>query len=229
MGENKVKKVIKTLLLTIVSIIFFSKSIFASTSSTELKTISSTSFIPVIIIAGAFWIMVAYFIIKKHKDKNALKVMIKEEKKEYYENIRKMSREEQFEELSKVVKNILREGYQRNQGNLSKRIAGILQINTCPIRYKTLSAIKKEGYQDVLKSNNPYNLVGFDRFYPDGKVQCIVTPNKAKMTIENANRLNRINTGDDYTGLYPTTYSELIKNNPDIDVAELIKTLESRC
>ena len=49
------------------------------------------------------------------------------------------------------------------------------------------------------------------------------------MSVENANRLSELNTGDENASLYPVAYSELIKNNPDIDVVELIKMLESRC
>ena len=97
------------------------------------------------------------------------------------------------------------------------------------VNYKSLSAFKKEGIQDILKSSNPYQLIGFQKIYPDGKVECIATPNMGKMSVENANRLSELNTGDENQPLYPTTYSELIKNNPNIDVVELIKTLESRC
>lgn len=182
-----------------------------------------------VIIGVIFWGIVIYLIIRKIKNGKELKNMLKEEKNQYYEKVNKMTREEQFEELSKTVTNILREAYQKNQGNLSKRIALILQIKSCPLKYKSLSALKKDGYQDIMKSNNPYELIGFSKFYSDGKVECIAMPNMAKMSVEKANKLSYINTGDEDTPLYPITYSELIKNNPKIDVVELIKTLESRC
>lgn len=221
------KKVLRVVMLMILLLMSLIQNSFA-TSTSELNSISAMvgSVVPVVVI---IWVMIGYFIVTKIKNNKALKKVMQEEKNEYYEKIKKMTREEQFKELSNVVGNILREGYQRNQGNLSKRVASILQIKTCPIKYKTLSAFKKEDYQDVLKTSNPFELIGFSKFYIDGRVECIVTPNVSRMSIENKNRLNRINTGDDNTPLYPITHSELIKNNPNIDVIELIKTLESRC
>lgn len=222
------KKVSKILISIVIGIIALAQNTFAAGSSTEINSISSR-LLPIQIGSLIFWVLVIYFIVKKVKNKKALKKVVRAEKQEYYEKVKGMSREEQFEELTNVVRTIVSEGYQRNQGNLSKRVAIILQIKTCVIKYKSLSAFKKEGIQDIIKTSNPYHLIGFQKIYPDGKVECIATPNDSKMSIENANRLSELNTGDENKPLYPTAYSELIKNNPDIDVVELIKTLESRC
>lgn len=202
---------------------------FATTTNKEVNKISSSPFMSLGFFGAIFWIVVIYLIIRKIRNTSQLKKVEKEDKNKYYESIKNMTREEQFNELTEVVRKIISEGYQRNQGNLCRRVTAILKITSCPIKYKTLSAFRKEGYQDVIKSRNPYELIGFSKIEPDGKVTLIVAPNISKMSTDDGERLNRINTGDDYTPLYPVTYSELIKNNPNIDVVELIKTLESRC
>ena len=222
-------KIIRRILILInVILIILMKNTFAVESSTELKSIS-TAIQPAMIFGLLFWGVIIFLIVRKVKNGKALKNVLKKEKEEYYKYVGEMPREEQFKELTNVVRTIIHEGYQRNQGNLSKRVCAILQIKTCVIKYKSLSAFKKEGIQDIIKTSNPYHLIGFQKIYPDGKVECIATPNDNKMSIENANRLSELNTGDENKPLYPTAYSELIKNNPDIDVVELIKTLESRC
>lgn len=223
-----IKRVERILILVILILIALNQNIFAVESTTELKSIS-TSIQPAIIFGVIFWGIIIFLIVKKVKNGKALKNVLKQEKEEYYQKVGEMSKEEQFNELTKVVRTIIHEGYERNQGNLSKRVCAILQIKTCVIKYKSLSAFKKEGLQDIVKTSNPYQLIGFQKIYSDGKVECIATPNMGKMSVENANRLNELNTGDEHTPLYPTTYSELIKNNPNIDIVELIKTLESRC
>ena len=222
-------KLIKRILILInLSLIMLVKNTFAVESPGELKSMSST-IQPLIIIPIIFWGVVIFLIVRKVKNRKVLNKVLKEEKEEYYKKVGEMPKEKQFEELTNVVRTIIHEGYQRNQGNLSKRVCAILKIKTCVIKYKSLSAFKKEGLQDIVKTSNPYELIGFQRIYPDGKVECIAVPNVRKMSTESANRLNELNTGDEYTPLYPTTYSELIKNNLSIDVVELIKTLESRC
>ena len=222
-------KIVKRILILInIILIILMKNTFAVEKSSELKSIS-TAIQPAMIFGLIFWGVIIFLIVRKIRNGKTLKNVLREEKEEYYKNVEKMSREEQFNELTNVVRTIIHEGYQRNQGNLSKRVSTILQIKTCVIKYKSLSAFKKEGIQDILKSSNPYQLIGFQKIYPDGKVECIATPNMGKMSVENANRLSELNTGDENQPLYPTTYSEKIKNNPNIDVVELIKTLESRC
>ena len=149
-------KIIRRILILInVILIILMKNTFALESSNELKSIS-TAIQPAMIFGLLFWGVIIFLIVRKIKNGKTLKNVLKEEKEEYYKKVGEMSREEQFKELTNVVRTIIHEGYQRNQGNLSKRVTAILRIKTCVIKYKSLSAFKKEGIQDIIKTSNPY-------------------------------------------------------------------------
>ena len=137
-----------------------------------------------------------------------------------------MTREEEFEMLSKVVGEIIHDGYMRHQGNTCKRVANVLQIKSCNLTYKTLSGAKKLETRNLLVTSKPMILIGFSKIEPDGTVEFKATAN---VDSRNEEELNYLNTGDRHGVMIGKATSELIKNNPDINIQELIKTLEKRC
>lgn len=147
-------------------------------------------------------------------------ITVNESKKE------NMTREEEFEALSKVVEEIIHDGYMRNRGNTCKRIANVLQIKSCNLTYKTLSGSKKIETRNLLVTSKPMILIGFSKIEQDGTVEFKATAN---VDLKNEEELNYLNTGDRHGVMIGKASSELIKNNPDINIQELIKTLEKRC
>ena len=196
----------------------------ASTGTSEIKSVKSQMF-SMSILPVLFWVVIICAIVYAVKKRRGGIDLSSIEKPSIDENL---SREEQFEELSKIVSGIIKDGYTRNQGNLCKRVARILQIKSCVLTYKSLSAVKKVEARDLLKSSKPFQLIDFYKIEPDGTVHFMATAN-AMLPMDNMHRLNRLNTGDDYGAMEGTTVSELIKDNPDINVNELAKTIESRC
>ena len=196
----------------------------ASTGTSEIKSVKSQMF-SMSILPVLFWVVIICAIVYAGKKRRGGIDLSSIEKPSIDE---KLSREEQFEELSKIVSGIIKDGYTRNQGNLCKRVARILQIKSCVLTYKSLSAVKKVEARDLLKSSKPFELINFHKIEPDGTVHFMATANPM-LSMDNMHRLNRLNTGDDYGTMEGTTVSELIKDNPDINVNELAKTIESRC
>ena len=98
-----------------------------------------------------------------------------------------------------------------------------------PVHYKTLSLFKKEDDIDVLKKSKPIKFLGYNEILPDGTVTFIANANQLALGLEKCNRLNRLNTGENYGSIHSKTTSNLIKNNPELNIDELIETLKKKC
>ena len=111
-----------------------------STGTSEIKSVKSQMF-SMSILPVLFWVVIIcaiVYAVKKRKGGGIVPGSIEDTSID-----EKLSREEQFEELSKIVSGIIKDGYTRNQGNLCRRVARILQIKSCVLTYKSLSAVKK--------------------------------------------------------------------------------------
>lgn len=140
-----------------------------------------------------------------------------------------MERIEEFSKLTGVVRGLMSEGRARLQTTTYKKIAKVLQIEEFVVPYKTLSIFKKEDVQDVLKKNKPLEFIGYDEILPDGTVTFLVHVNQLALGLEKTNRLTRLNTGSNTGVIHGKTISYLIKNNPNIDVEQLIMDLQKKC
>lgn len=139
-----------------------------------------------------------------------------------------MDRSEEFKRLTMEVRQIILDGFDRGQSKLYKKIAQILQINSMEITYKTLSVFKKVDTIDVLKKSKPIKFLDYIDIQQDGTVKFRANASYDLDTMTQ-NKLNRINTGEEHGLMIGTTVSNLIKNNPNIDINELIRTLQERC
>lgn len=139
-----------------------------------------------------------------------------------------MDREQEFLKLSEVLRQLISDGYNRRQLNLYKKICDILQIKTLPVTFKTQSMFKKIDTIDVLKKNKPMHFLGFIDIVPNGTVRFSANASSDLEPMKQR-ALNRMNGGSDYGAMTCETVSELVKNNPNLDVDALIETLQKKC
>lgn len=139
-----------------------------------------------------------------------------------------MDREQEFLKLTQVVRQLISDDYNRRQLNLYKKICDILQIKSLPVTFKTQSMFKKIDTIDVLRKNKPMHFVGFIDVNQNGKVTFSANAS-SDLDPMKQRALNRMNAGSDYGTMTCEAESELIKNNPNLDVDALIETLQKKC